>query len=211
MRRAPQKGRYDRASIDRVLDRGLVAHVAFADGDSAVCIPMLYARVGDTVYIHGSTKSRAVRLLAEGAPACVTVTLVHALVLARSTFEHSANYDSAMVFGEFSLVDDEAERLLAFEAFTEKLLPGRWDEARQPNAKELKATEILALEIDEASAKVRSGGPNDDDSTDAALDVWAGVVPIVSSYGTPTPSAGLRDGIPVPDSVRRLLTRDPPG
>jgi len=211
VRRAPQKGRYDRASIDRVLDRGLVAHVAFADGDSAVCIPMLYARVGDTVYIHGSTKSRAVRLLAEGAPACVTVTLVHALVLARSTFEHSANYDSAMVFGEFSLVDDEAERLLAFEAFTEKLLPGRWDEARQPNAKELKATEILALEIDEASAKVRSGGPNDDDSEDAALDVWAGVVPIVSSYGTPTPSAGLRDGIPVPDSVRRLLTRDPPG
>ena len=158
MRRGPTKGRYDRASIDDVLDRGLLAHVAFADGDAAVCIPMLYARVGDTVYIHGSTASRAVRLLAAGAPACVTVTLVHALVLARSAFEHSANYDSVMVFGTFALVEDEAERLRAFEAFTEKLLPGRWDEARQPSAKELKATSILALEIDEASAKVRSGG-----------------------------------------------------
>jgi nitroimidazol reductase NimA-like FMN-containing flavoprotein (pyridoxamine 5'-phosphate oxidase superfamily) len=210
VRRGPKKGRYDRASIDDVLDRGLVAHVAFADGDGAVCIPMLYARVGDTVYIHGSAASRAVRLLAEGAPACVTVTLVHALVLARSAFEHSANYDSAMVFGTFSLVEDEAERLQAFEAFTEKLLPGRWAEARRPNAKELRATSILALEIGEASAKVRSGGPNDDDSEDADLDVWAGVLPIVSSYGAPTPSPGLRAGIPVPESVKRLL-RAPPG
>jgi nitroimidazol reductase NimA-like FMN-containing flavoprotein (pyridoxamine 5'-phosphate oxidase superfamily) len=210
VRRGPKKGRYDRASIDQVLDRGLVAHVAFADGDDAVCIPMLYARVGDSVYIHGSTASRAVRVLAAGAPACLTVTLVHALVLARSAFEHSANYDSAMVFGTFSPVDDEAERLRAFEAFTEKLLPGRWDEARQPNAKELKATAILALEIDEASAKVRSGGPDDDGSEDAELDVWAGVLPIVSAYGPPTPSPGLREGIPVPESVKRLL-RAPPG
>ena len=103
VRRGPKKGRYDRESIDAVLDRGLLAHVAFADGDGAVCIPMLYARVGDTVYIHGSTASRAVRLLGAGAPACITVTLVHALVLARSAFEHSANYDSVMVFGRFAL------------------------------------------------------------------------------------------------------------
>ena len=210
VRRGPKKGRYDRESIDAVLDRGLLAHVAFADGDGAVCIPMLYARVGDTVYIHGSTASRAMRLLAGGAPACVTVTLVHALVLARSAFEHSANYNSVMVFGRFALVEDEAERLRAFEAFTEKLLPGRWDEARRPNAKELKATSILALAIDEASAKARSGGPDDDDSEDAALDVWAGIVPIVSSYGAPTASPGLREGIPVPESVKRLL-RAPPG
>jgi uncharacterized protein len=210
VRRGPKKGRYDRASIDAVLDRGLLAHVAFADGDDALCIPMLYARVGDTVYIHGSTASRAVRALADGARACVTVTIVHGLVLARSAYEHSANYDSAMVFGRFTLVEDADERLRAFEAFTDKLLPGRWDEARQPNAKELKATAILALEIDEASAKTRSGGPEDDGSEDAELDVWAGVVPIVSSYGTPTPSAGLREDIPVPESVKRLL-RAPPG
>lgn len=212
VRRGPTKGRYDRASIDDVLDRGLLAHVAFADGDAAVCIPMLYARVGDTVYIHGSTASRAVRLLAAGTPACVTVTLVHALVLARSAFEHSANYDSAVAFGTFALVEDAEERMRAFEAFTEKLLPGRWDEVRQPNAKELKATEILGLEIDEASAKVRTGPPDDDDSADAERDTWAGVLPILTSYGTPEPSPGLRPGIEVSESVRRLLSPpDPPG
>jgi nitroimidazol reductase NimA-like FMN-containing flavoprotein (pyridoxamine 5'-phosphate oxidase superfamily) len=211
VRRGPKKGRYDRASIDDVLDRGLLAHVAFADGGDAVCIPMLYARVGDRIYIHGSTKSRAVRVLADGALACVTVTIVNGLVLARSAFEHSANYDSAMAFGTFTLVEDADERMRAFEAFTEKLLPGRWDEVRRPDATELKATEILAMEIDEASAKVRAGPPDDDDSPDAERDTWAGVVPIVRSYGSPEASPGLRPGIDVSESVRRLLTRDPPG
>jgi uncharacterized protein len=211
VRRGAKKGRYDRASIDDVLDRGLLAHVAFADGGDAVCIPMLYARVDDRIYIHGSTKSRAVRALAAGAHACLTVTIVNGLVLARSAFEHSANYDSAMVFGTFALVEDADERMQAFEAFTEKLLPGRWDEVRQPSAKELKATEILSLEIDEASAKMRSGPPDDDDSPDAERDTWAGEVPIVRSYGSPEPSPGLRSGIEVSESVRRLLTRDPPG
>lgn len=211
VRRGPHKGRYDRESIERVLDEGLLAHVAFVDESNALCIPMLYARVGDRIYIHGSTKSRAVRALAAGAPACVTVTVVHGLVLARSAFEHSANYESAMAFGTFVLVEDPEERMRALEAFTEKLLPGRWDEVRQPNATELKATEILAMEIDEASAKVRSGPPDDDDSADAERDTWAGVVPIISSYGSPEPSPGLRPGIAVSDSVRRLLTPDPPG
>jgi uncharacterized protein len=211
VRRGPKKGRYDRESIDAVLDGGLLAHVAFVDGDEPVCIPMLYARVGDRIYIHGSTKSRAVRALAAGAPACVTVTVVHALVLARSAFEHSANYDSAMAFGSFAVVEDPDERMRAFEAFTEKLIPGRWDEVRQPNATELKATEILAMEIGEASAKVRTGPPDDDDSADAERDTWAGVVPIVSSYGPPEPSPGLRPGIAVSESVRRLLAPDPPG
>jgi nitroimidazol reductase NimA-like FMN-containing flavoprotein (pyridoxamine 5'-phosphate oxidase superfamily) len=211
VRRGPKKGRYDRTSIDAVLDGGLLAHVAFVDGDEPVCIPMLYARVGDRIYIHGSTKSRAVRALAAGAPACVTVTVVHALVLARSAFEHSANYDAAMAFGSFSVVEDADERMRAFEAFTEKLIPGRWDEVRQPNATELKATEILAMEIGDASAKVRAGPPDDDDSADAERNTWAGVVPIVSSYGPPEPSPGLRPGIAVSDSVARLLTPDPPG
>jgi uncharacterized protein len=212
VRRSPKKGRYDRDTIDAVLDKGLLAHVAFIDGGEPVCIPMLYARVGDWIYIHGSTKSRAVRVLASGAPACVSVTVVNALVLARSAFEHSANYDSAIAFGTFELVEDPEERLRAFEAFTEKLLPGRWDEVRQPNAKELKATQILALEIDEASAKVRTGPPDDDASPDAELDTWAGVLPIVTSYGAPEPSPGLRPGIEVSGSVRRLVSPpDPPG
>ena len=205
VRRSPKKGRYDRGSIDSVLDAGLLAHVAFVDDGEPVCIPMLHARIDDRLYIHGSTKSRMIRTLAAGAPACVTVTIVNGLVLARSAFEHSANYGSAIVFGTFEAVEGAGERIRAFEAFTEKLLPGRWNEVRRPNAKELKATEILALEIDEASAKLRTGGPDDDDSPDAELDTWAGVVPILTSYGTPEPSPALKPGIEVSESVRRLL------
>ena len=204
VRRNPTRGHYDRASIDDVLSRGLLAHVAFLDGRYPCCIPMLYAQLGDKIYIHGSTASRAIRALADGAAACVTVTIVQGLVLARSTYEHSANYEAVMAFGRFAQIDDEAERMTAFEAFTEKLLPGRWEEVRQPNAKELKATSILAMEIDEASAKIRTGPPDDDDSPDAERDTWAGVVPIVSSFGTPVPSPGLRPDIPLAPSVRAL-------
>lgn len=169
---------------------------------------MLYAHLDGKVYIHGSTASRALRALAGRASACVTVTIVHALVLARSAFEHSANYDAVMAFGTFEAVDDEAERLAAFEAFTEKLLPGRWDEVRQPSAQELKATVILAMEIDEASAKIRTGPPDDDDSPDAERETWAGIVPIVSSYGTPVPSPGLRPEVPLSTSVLELVQNE---
>jgi nitroimidazol reductase NimA-like FMN-containing flavoprotein (pyridoxamine 5'-phosphate oxidase superfamily) len=207
VRRAPHKGRYERSFIDAVLDGGLVAHLAFEHDGQPCCIPMLYARVGDRIYVHGSTASRLMRTLAGGAPACLTVTLVHGLVLARSAFEHSANYESAVVFGRFEPVEDPAERLAAFEAFTNKLLPGRWGEVRGPNRKELKATTILALPIDEASAKVRTGPPNDDESEDAELDTWAGVVPIVTAFGAPEPSPGLRDGIQLSESVHHLLEK----
>jgi uncharacterized protein len=125
-------------------------------------------------------------------------------VLARSVFEHSANYESVVVLGRFRRVEDQAERLAAFEAFTEKMLPGRWAEARTPSRKELSATSILALPIEEASVKARAGGPDDDDSPDAELDVWAGEIPLLTSYGAAQPSPGLRAGIPVPDSVTRL-------
>ena len=207
VRRAPHKGRYERSFIDAVLDRGLVAHLAFVHEGQPCCIPMLYARVGDRIYVHGSTASRLVRTLAGGAPACLTVTLVHGLVLARSAFEHSANYESVVVFGEFEPVADPDERLTAFEAFTNKVLPGRWSEVRPPDRKELKATMILALPMDEASAKVRTGPPNDDDSEDAELETWAGVVPIVSAFGAPEPSPGLRDGIPLSESIHNLLEK----
>jgi uncharacterized protein len=207
VRREPERGRYDSATIESILDRGLVAHVAFVDRGAPVCIPLLHARVGERLYVHGSTASRAMRTLAAGEPACVTVTLVHGLVLARSAFEHSANYESAVVFGRFEKVSDEAERLRAFEVFTDKILPGRWDEVRPPLAKELKATMILALPIEEASAKVRTGPPADDETEDAALEVWAGELPLLTSYGDPVPSPGLRAEILLPDSVRALLER----
>jgi nitroimidazol reductase NimA-like FMN-containing flavoprotein (pyridoxamine 5'-phosphate oxidase superfamily) len=209
VRRGPHKGRYDRATIAAALDRGLVAHVAFVDGDQPCCIPMLYARIGDRILVHGSTASRAMRVLAGGAPACLTVTTVRGLVLARSAFEHSANYECVVVFGRFDVVEDPADRLAAFEAFTEKLLPGRWSEVRPPNRKELKATLILSLPIDQASAKVRTGPPDDDDSEDAALETWAGVVPITTAFGAPEPSPGLRPGIEPGASVARLLAGGP--
>jgi len=208
VRRGPHKGLYDRESIEGVLDRGLICHVAFSTGDDVYCTPMLYARIGDRVYVHGSSASRAMRALAGGAAACLTVTIVDGLVAARSAFEHSANYESVMVFGTFTPVSDPDERLAALEGFTEKLLPGRWSEVRGPNAKELKATSIAAMPIDQASAKRRSGPPDDDDGPDAAIDTWAGVLPIVTSYGTPVPSPGLRDGIEVSPSLRRLVSGD---
>ena len=207
MRRQPTRGRYDRAAVDAALDDGLVAHVAFVEAGQPFCIPMLYARVSDSLYIHGSAKSRALRTLAESVPACVTVTAVDGLVLARSAFEHSANYRSVMLLGAFAPVA-ESERLAALEAFTDKLVPGRWGEVRAPNAKELRATSILALPIDAASVKIRTGPPSDDDSPDAELDVWAGVVPIVAAYGEPEPSPGLRPGVPLGQSVEQLLTRE---
>src|SRR5688572_16189243 len=205
VRRSPKKGHYDRTRIDEVLDRALVAHVAFVDKDEPVCIPMLHARVGDRVYIHGSRASRMMRALSTGRPACLTVTLVDGLVLARSVFEHSANYESVVAFGRFTPVEDAAEMLAALEAFTDKILPGRWSEVRPPSKKELKATTILAMTIDEAAAKVRSGPPDDDDSEDAALDIWAGELPMTTSFEKPVPSPGLRAGIPVPKSVSEFL------
>ena len=205
VRRHPARGRYDIAAVREVLDAGLVAHVAFVDGDRPFCIPMLQARSGDAVYIHGSSASRALRVLAGGVPACVTVTLLDGLVLARSAYEHSANYRAVVVLGSFRPVLDPDERLAAFAAFTDKLIPGRWNEVRGPNSKELKATTILALPIREASVKVRTGPPSDDDSADAALDVWAGVLPLRSVFGEPKPAPGLRPGIPLSQSARRLL------
>jgi nitroimidazol reductase NimA-like FMN-containing flavoprotein (pyridoxamine 5'-phosphate oxidase superfamily) len=205
VRRDPAKGRYDRTSVEAALDRGQVAHVAFVDGGFPYCMPMLYARSGGVVYIHGSTGSRAMRTLAGGVPACLTVTRLDGLVLARSVFEHTANYESVVVLGRFQPVEGKDDRLAAFEALTERLLPGRWSEARRPDRRELAATVILAMPIDEASVKIRAGGPDDDDSADAGLDVWAGVIPVTTSYSEPAASPGLRRGVLLPASVVRLL------
>jgi uncharacterized protein len=208
VRRHPERGRYDRASLDSVLDASLVAHVAFVDAGQPYCIPMLKARVADTLYVHGSSASRTLRVLGAGVPACVTVTAIDGLVLARSVFEHSANYRSAILFGAFRPVEAAAERLAALEAFTNTLVPGRWEEVRPPSERELKATAIVGLPIGEAAVKIRTGGPTDDDSPDADRPTWAGVVPIATRFGKPQPSPGLGPGIQLAASVRELLARD---
>jgi nitroimidazol reductase NimA-like FMN-containing flavoprotein (pyridoxamine 5'-phosphate oxidase superfamily) len=205
LRRGARKGRYDEAAVASVLARGLVAHVAFLDGDQPFCLPMLYAHVGNDLYVHGSRASRAVRRLSVGVPACATVTVIDGFVLARSVFEHSANYASVIALGRFAPVEGEAASLAALEAFTEKLLPGRWHEVRPPSSGELKATAILSLTLDEASVKLRSGPPDDCRSADAMLPVWAGVVPIESHFGDPMPAPGLAPETALSPSVERLL------
>ncbi len=202
VRRLPERGVYDHAAIDTVLDAGLVAHLGFVHEEQAFVIPTLHARVGDRVYVHGSAASRTLRTLATGISACLTVTLLDGIVLARSVFEHSMNYRSVVVLGTALPVEEPGEKLAALEAFTEKLLPGRWAEARQPTRKELKATSVLWLPLDEASAKLRAGGPEDGDTPDAELDVWAGHVPLVVRALEPVPDPTLRPGIAVPPGLR---------
>ncbi len=163
VRRVHENARYDRGSIDAILDAALVCHLGFVHDGQPYVVPTLHARLGDRLYVHGSAASRTLRTLAEGAPMCATVTLLDGLVLARSVFEHSVNYRSVVVLGTATVVEDPGEKLTALQAFTEQLLPGRNADARQPTRKELKATSVLWLPLDEASAKVRSGPPDDGD------------------------------------------------
>ena len=198
----PKRGAYDRSSIDAILDEALVAHLAFtAEDGQPYAIPTLHARVGDEVWVHGSSASRTLRTLGRGARACLTVTLIDGLVLARSIFNHSVNYRSVIVLGEARAVTDPEDKRAALAAFAERVAPGRWDDARQPTPSELKATLILALPLDEVSAKVRSGPPVDGDA-DHGLDVWAGVVPIRLVHGEPVPDPALRGGIALPHYLR---------
>jgi hypothetical protein len=203
LRRQPSRGAHDRATIDAVLDEALVGHLGFVHEDQPYVIPTLHARVGDEVLVHGSSASRALRTIGAGAPVCLTVTLVDGLVLARSAFHHSINYRSVVLLGSARVLDAAEDKAAALEAFTEKLVPGRWPTVRWPTRQELKGTAVLAMPIDEASAKLRTGPPGDDDE-DYALDAWAGVVPLALTAGPPQPDPLLRDGIGVPDHVRAL-------
>ena len=185
VRREPQRGVYDRETIDAILDEALYCHVGFeADGRPYV-IPTLHARLGDLLYVHGSAASRMLRRAAEGIPICVTVTLLDGLVLARAAFNHSINYRSAVVLGTATLVED-GEKLAALRAFSEHVAPGRWDAVRAPTDQELKATWILSLPLAEASAKVRSGPP-EDEPEDVGFPVWGGVVPVHLAAEAPLP------------------------
>lgn len=200
VRRIPKRGAYNRETIYQILDEGFVCHVGFTVDEKTFVIPIGYARVGDTLLIHGSAASRMMRNLSEGIEVCVTVTLIDGLVLARSAFHHSMNYRSVVVFGTAELVEDEAEKNEALRLFTEHIVPGRWDEVRLPNALELKATTVLRLPIEEAAAKVRTGNPVDDDA-DYDLNVWAGVLPLKTVAGQPENDARLKDKIALPDYV----------
>jgi nitroimidazol reductase NimA-like FMN-containing flavoprotein (pyridoxamine 5'-phosphate oxidase superfamily) len=177
VKREPHRGRYDRETIDAILDEALICHLGFDMDGQPYVIPTLHARVGDNVYVHGSAASRMLRHLATDVRVCLTVTLFDGLVLARSVFNHSVNYRSVVLLGTARLLEDDDEKLDALRALTEQLAPGRWEEARQPTPKELKATWILALPIEEASAKVRTG-PEEDEPEDEDLPVWGGVVAV---------------------------------
>jgi uncharacterized protein len=188
---------YDRDSAYRILDEALVCHVGFAVDGQPFVIPTMFARVGDFLYIHGSAASRMLRNLGSGLPVCITVTLNDGLVLARSVFNHSMNYRSAVALGQATRIDDPAEKLAALHAFTEKLIPGRWNDARQPNEKELKATSILKLPLTEVSAKIRTGAV-EDDPEDYALSVWAGIIPLHLAAGAPVRDERCDAALPVP-------------
>lgn len=200
VRRMPTRGAYDTATIYPIVDEALICHVGLIEAEQPVVIPTLHARDGDQILLHGATTSRLLRYAATGAPLCITVTHVDGLVLARSIFHHSINYRSAVLFGRGVLVEGEAAKLTALARFTEKLIPGRWDDARVPNAVELKATAVVAVTIESASAKIRTGPPKDDEE-DYALPVWAGVLPLHQSVGEPLPDPAAHTEIRVPDYI----------
>jgi len=199
--REPQRAVYDREVINRILDEGFICHVGFTLDGQPFVIPTSYGRHDDVLYIHGSAASRMLRNVSGGIPMCVTVTLLDGLVLARSIFNHSMNYRSVVVLGMGTAIEDREEKLTALRSMSEHIIPGRWNEVRQPNEKELKATTVIRLPIQEFSAKVREG-PVIDDEEDYAFPVWAGVLPINLVSGDPISDARLVEKIAVPDYVK---------
>ncbi len=198
VKRYHTRGDYDRDTIYPIVDASLICHVGFVDHGRAIVIPTIHARQGDNILLHGSSKSRLMQLLAKGGEACITVTHLDGLVLARSVFNHSMNYRSAVLYGSGVLIEDPDEKMEALRIFTEKLIPGRWDDARQPTPIESKATKIVRIPIDLGSAKVRTGAPGDDEA-DYALDIWAGVLPMRTVFGEPEADPRLKAGVDVPN------------
>src|SRR6266478_2712532 len=197
VKRLPKRGAYDRETVFNILDEAFVCHVGFVVEGQPYVIPTNYGRVGETLYLHGSAASRMLRTLSEGIPVCVTATLIDGLVLARSAFHHSVNYRSVVILGTARLVENPTEKMEALRLFTEHIMKGRWDQIRHPNEQELKATTVLALPLEEVSAKVRTGGPVDDEE-DYALPVWAGVLPLETVAKEPLPDAQRKKDEPVP-------------
>jgi nitroimidazol reductase NimA-like FMN-containing flavoprotein (pyridoxamine 5'-phosphate oxidase superfamily) len=201
VRRKPGRGNYDREMVDGILDEALICHLGFVESEQPFVIPTIHARVGTKLYLHGSKASRTLRALEDGIDCCVTVTLIDGLVLARSALHHSLNYRSAMIFGVARRVEDSEEKALALEAVVEHIAPGRADDARAPSGDELDATEVVALELEEASAKVREGGPIDADD-DMDLPVWAGQLPLSIAPLQPVAEPDLSPDVELPAYLR---------
>jgi nitroimidazol reductase NimA-like FMN-containing flavoprotein (pyridoxamine 5'-phosphate oxidase superfamily) len=206
LRRIPARGSHDWDTVSRILDAGFLAHVGFCLSDQPFVIPTLYGRDGDKLYLHGSSASRMLGELEVGIPACLTVTLVDGLVLSRSAFDHSMNYRSVVAFGVARKIVDTARKINSLRIISEHLIRGRWAEVRGPSESELKATSVLEFAIDEASAKVRTGPPLDEEN-DYGLPVWAGVLPLEIRSKPPIPDDKLVDGVPVPEYVMRYDAR----
>ena len=202
-RRLREQGSTSRRDLEEILRAGVVCHLGVLVDGYPMVVPTVYGLDGDTVYLHGSVASRSL-VSAPEATVCVTVTHVDGLVLARSVFEHAVNYRSAMIFGTPRLVTGPGEKLAGLRALSEHIVPGQWDYARRPSKKELAATSLLALSLDEASVKIRTGPPDDGDSPDAALPVWAGVLPLAAAWQTPQPDPVLHAGIPLPPHIAAL-------
>ncbi len=197
LRRKPDRGAYDRATVDAILDEGIFCHVSFAAGGQPICIPMAYARVGDAIILHGSSENRALRALRDGARACVNVTFLDGLVLARSAFRHSVQYRSVVIYGAATEVTDPGEKQRALRAVVESIVPGRWRDVRPPSEQELALVMVLRVPLIEVSAKVRTGPPADFEA-DYAREAWAGVIPLRQAAGAPVDDPRLALGIAAP-------------
>lgn len=204
--RVPKRGIYDNETVYQIIDEALICHVGFIQNEQPFVIPTLHARWENQVLLHGATTSRLIKHVQTGHPVCLTMTLIDGLVLARSVFHHSMNYRAAVLFGQGYLIEDEAQKLQALERFTERLVAGRWADARQPNPKEFKATSVVAIPIESASAKIRTGPPGDDEE-DLTLPVWAGVLPITQHIGSPQGAPNLQADIPVPRYIKARVTK----
>ncbi len=200
IKRLPKRGHYDSETIYKILDEALICHVGFVENKIPFVIPINFARMGDEIVLHGAKASRLLKHIEAGRQVCIEVTIVDGLVLARSVFHSSVNYRSVVLFGRGRSIEDEEEKLAALEAVTEHLLPGRWQDARRPNKKELKATLVVAVKIEEASAKLRLGPPADD-AEDYSLPIWAGVMPLQEEALPVVPDELLLKGIPVPEYI----------
>lgn len=207
IKRLPKRGHYDRETIYQILDEALICHVGIVENRQPFVMPINFARMGDEIILHGAIASRLLKHIAAKKPVCIEATIVDGLVLARSVFHSSVNYRSVVLFGKGRAVVSDEEKLAALEAVVEHLIPGRWRDARLPNPKELKATSVVAIKIDEASAKVRSGPPGDD-AEDYALPIWAGVLPLEATTLTPVPDEVMPKDIPAPEYVKKYSRKD---